>query len=940
MTTLAARRASLLSIIRRLIMMERIELRKDEVFVTFPHIGGSMMLWTALSRSAYFTFTIAIAVVLLSVPPVLGVLIDWDGNESVDGNFDGAFGIANNWSPNQVPVVGDIAFFKESASYTVQFNANAASDELQVDSGDITFASTGGSHSYALTSGNATAQLNGGQVTILGVDLDIGNALSINNATLLLKDGTIFSGGGSLSMNPGGGTVIVDGAGSTWMNSGFLFLELGAELDVLNGGAVLSNSSQIDGSAKVSVDGVDSAWTNLTSLSVANTDGGTLNILNGGMVSNSFGFIANLVPTSTGTVTVDGVGSHWINSNTLSIGASGDGTLNILNGGRVSSASGELGINSNNASIATVDGAGSKWMNLGNLRVGAFGILSIKNGGTVESNQGEIDGLFGNAVTIDGSATTWTNAGDLFVGGTSSSASSAGRLVVQNDGLLEVVNLLKVWNTGAVTINGGMIALDALDIVPGGAFAFNFGTLNFTSEISVVPNDSLERALGGSHTVYFGQTLQVDGITTLNDLFTIDGGTFSTPDLVNPHLLQFNKGKFAVTGAGGMTIGPAGPFGNSVTVEASQSLSVTNTASVDPGATLEVQTGGTFAAGLLANNGQVGGTGVIQATIANSSTGEIFVGVGEQLRVLGGGHTNAGQFTLGNGTINFDGDVANQATGLILGAGAYRAGGGTINNGAIALSATSLVIGDVINNGIGQITVTGGTTTFLDDVTNDGALHISAGATAVFFGSLAGSQGTTGAGDARLEGDLKPGNSPGAMAFGGDLAFGPAAQIEIELGGLAPGIEFDVVSAANEISLDGTLAVSTIIGFVPSAGDMFQIISAADVQGTFNTVLLPGLSGNLEWLLDYQPTSVSLLVAIPGDFDFDGDVDDFDFLTWQRGQSPNPLSASDLSKWEANFGTTASTLSAGAAVPEPGALLLSMIAGGTAIYVSRRPSQF
>ena len=43
--------------------------------------------------------------------------------------------------------------------------------------------------------------------------------------------------------------------------------------------------------------------------------------------------------------------------------------------------------------------------------------------------------------------------------------------------------------------------------------------------------------------------------------------------------------------------------------------------------------------------------------------------------------------------------------------------------------------------------------------------------------------------------------------------------------------------------------------------------------------------------------------GITGDFDLDGDVDGYNFLKWQRGESPNPLSQSDLADWEANYGT-------------------------------------
>ena len=65
-----------------------------------------------------------------------------------------------------------------------------------------------------------------------------------------------------------------------------------------------------------------------------------------------------------------------------------------------------------------------------------------------------------------------------------------------------------------------------------------------------------------------------------------------------------------------------------------------------------------------------------------------------------------------------------------------------------------------------------------------------------------------------------------------------------------------------------------------------------------------------------------------GDFDVDGDTDGSDFLKWQRGEVSSPPSASDLTAWEANYGTTPSPLSAAiAAVPEPNAVLMGVMAG-------------
>ena len=70
------------------------------------------------------------------------------------------------------------------------------------------------------------------------------------------------------------------------------------------------------------------------------------------------------------------------------------------------------------------------------------------------------------------------------------------------------------------------------------------------------------------------------------------------------------------------------------------------------------------------------------------------------------------------------------------------------------------------------------------------------------------------------------------------------------------------------------------------------------------------------------------------DFDSDGDVDGHDFLIWQQGGSPSPLSAGDLANWQANYGT-GSLVATSVAVPEPSTVLLLMLATAGGL-VSRR----
>jgi hypothetical protein len=111
-----------------------------------------------------------------------------------------------------------------------------------------------------------------------------------------------------------------------------------------------------------------------------------------------------------------------------------------------------------------------------------------------------------------------------------------------------------------------------------------------------------------------------------------------------------------------------------------------------------------------------------------------------------------------------------------------------------------------------------------------------------------------------------------------------------------------VIKTSNGISSN----VEHIFAQVPSAGTY-----TLEVETFENTIPFA-----LAWWAgpDERPATQ------PGDFDEDGDVDGRDFLEWQRGNSPNPLSSGDLSDWQNNYG--AGSLAATTAVPEPSCLSL------------------
>jgi hypothetical protein len=309
-----------------------------------------------------------------------------------------------------------------------------------------------------------------------------------------------------------------------------------------------------------------------------------------------------------------------------------------------------------------------------------------------------------------------------------------------------------------------------------------------------------------------------------------------------------------------------------------------------------VQGSGTLAAqGVTTTSGVPGGR-------LRTQTGDVLI--------LTGTLTNNALVDLAGGELDVRREINNNADIDARNGAVLRIAGGTgldNNSGAqLAITGGSVdVFGIVDNNAGAEIAVVGGSTAvFHDAVANSGTIFVSASS---------------------------------EIALLENLAFTPSAALNIALGSQSFGTQsintLGTVDVGGAATLAGALAVSLGSGFAPAAGDSYEILHAAGGRtGTFGAESLPALSGGLAFDIQYTPTSVILAVisALAGDFDNSGRVDGSDFLAWQRGQSPSPLSASDLAAWKSNYGATATA--AVAAVPEPAALpLLALLSLALAV---------
>ncbi|MGI9457497.1 MAG: beta strand repeat-containing protein, partial [Aeoliella sp.] len=690
----------------------------------------------------------------------------------------------------------------------------------------------------------------------------------------------------------------------------------------------------------------------------------------GSITLNDGTFQANGIFDSAGQITLSG-GSMFNGQAHATL----DGDTSIDEGSSFIAASG-LAVSDNPLQVVdiAVDGSGSQLAVAGFANFRLDSTLSVTGGATASAG-GFNFGLVGAGdVIIDVAGVgSMLSADTVVLGGLYDGISllSGGEadMNVATGAVVEFTDFMAIFAGSNVNLNGGEVGAPDFNVIDDVGFHFNTGNYHVTGDATLdatvsssLPNGSLG----------FGLAIEVDGETTFAAPLVIDGGSFTTASLVGGELVQLQTGKLGITGPGGLSIGELGPLAATVNLPLGTRIEVINTLTVDTdglialsggiltagtvmnnglidlaGVSGEIDAGITFNAGLLTGDGRITG-----GPLSNLAAGRVIVTSGEQLHLTGAGNTNSGRIDLQNGRLQIDGDLTNLANGNIVGRGTLAAEGGLTNEGDLAFSSgVTDVIGDVTNQNTGRVFISGNAdVTFWDDVVDTGtAFNVSSGSSVTFFGGAGFS--VSGGGDVFFEDDITPGSSPGIETFGGDVFFGALSTLEIEIGGLVPGVEHDRLEIEGVAHLGGTLKVELInLGngfYEPQLGDSFGFLaSQLGAGGMFANLDLPALSPGLEWMLNPGGITIFLNVvaALPGDYNFDGTVDAGDYTFWRDalGQTGNGLpadgdlsgviDAGDYIVWRNNFGMTAPAAlratSSLAAVPEPSCrgLLLAALA--------------
>jgi T5SS/PEP-CTERM-associated repeat protein len=296
--------------------------------------------------------------------------------------------------------------------------------------------------------------------------------------------------GGSSASGAGLANVTVSGAGSELINSGDLKLSsISPAFLTITDGATVENDDAFVGfsvgptDGEAIVDGANSTWVNHGNFVVGNRGLGAVTISNQGRVTSVNGIVGADLGTSDpvflgrgiGTVTVDGAGSEWANSATLTVGMAGTGTLNILASAVVDTGTGLVGDLEGGVGSVHIDGTGSRWTSTGGISIGFLGEgeLTLNNGGAVQAQQVfvESNGTLSGSGPITGNL---QNGGTVVPGavGSIGALQVSGSYTQFTGGFLDVeigdssVDLLSV---GAATLDGIL----RLHLLPGTVPAVN-----------------------------------------------------------------------------------------------------------------------------------------------------------------------------------------------------------------------------------------------------------------------------------------------------------------------------------------------------------------------------------------------------------------------------------------------------------------------------------
>ncbi len=484
--------------------------------------------------------------------PAAQATATWDGGAGTTSWFD-----ANNWSGNALPT---------------------NSDTVQIDANVVVCESCGTAQANIVNIGNATT----GTLLLSGT---MNVALGINVGNLLSSTGTFTISGANAYLNVPRMTVGNSGTGT-------LILE--------NGATIYSTTWAIIGSlaggvGNAIVTGVGSSWTSSSNFQIGNHGTGTLTVSDGGSIGSASNYyiVIGTSTDGTGSVSVTGTGSSIESGAQVYIGSAGRGTLNISNGGSVSSADNcsiIIGNVTGSSGTVNITGTGSSLESGWNVNVGqsGTGILTVSNSATVS------------VARMLNIATNVGSTGTLNIGAASGSSAVA-------PGTVSASSIVFGSGTGTIVFNHTSTAYTFANSISGsGTIESVAGTTYLTGDLSgftgtfdleggtlsVVTSgvQTLSNSLSGSGTMAFasgttyltGDSSSFTGTAAVSGsgILSVNGALGGTVDVADGGTLKGSGTVGGIDAASGGSVAPGNSIGT---------LSVSGDVSFAPGSTYDVE---------------------------------------------------------------------------------------------------------------------------------------------------------------------------------------------------------------------------------------------------------------------------------------------------------------------------------------------------------------
>ncbi len=469
-----------------------------------------------------------------------------------------------------------------------------------------------------------------------------------------------------------------------------------------------------------------------------------------------------------------------------------------------------------------------------------FNGINASNGNLLDLRLNGLSMTFTSSAQLSGSIVISSNAGGTGI--TSPTFAFTGLNLELKQGGTLTANSVSNSAAGSVILStGGTLNLNSTGVIslPSVVYVFNGGTLNSAGTYQLNSGQSLSGygALNSRFTGFAASNLSVSNGNLLVGSSNPDGfATSGNVTVASGRTLQVNDSNFATFGGNTQLQGG--------TIENVNSALFSGIA-MTSGATLTGY-------GLL--NGRV--TADVGSTIV-ASGGNLTIGDASKLSFFSSGDLHTGdqtvtlrgtnRATLGSVTSlgNLSAGVLVVDRGALVDFGRVLVGHGTVDS--INTLANAMIInGDVIGNST------------LDRITFDG-----------YVKGMGTFENVT------MNGTFAPGLSP-SLSFTNNLALGNSSVLEMEIGGLVAGTEHDKLIDSGMLQLDGTLKLVLFNGYVPVAGDSFDLLDWTTFSGGFSDIDLSQavLSSGLSWDLSNlyssgvvnvaavpEPTSFALLVT-------------------------------------------------------------------------------